>query len=224
MPNRFLELEKTLNDKRGATRPHALSATVGRWSFARSTTIPGDSLERTKRFEGSINHMYLDTVGAVTVGVGRMLPDAEAAAKLAFVRNADQASATPQEIKDEFAVIHGKEKGKVASFYKQFTTLHLTDATIEALLTENLEGVVNGLSGKLPDYGSYPVKVQEALVDMAFNLGLNGLMTKFPKFVGHIKKRDWKAAAGESKREGISDTRNAEIKTLLTDAAAAATP
>jgi hypothetical protein len=153
-----------------------------------------------------------------------MLPDAEAAAKLAFVRNADQVAATPQESKDEFAVVHGKEKGKVASFYKQFTTLHLTDATIETLLTEDLERVVNGLSSKLPDYPSYPEKVQEALVDMAFNLGLNRLMTKFPKFIGHIKKRDWKAAAGESKREGISDTRNAEIKTLLTDAAAAATP
>ena len=55
--------------------------------------------------------MYLDTVGAVTVGVGRMLPDAGAAAKLAFVRNADQAAATAQEIKDEFAVVHGQEKG-----------------------------------------------------------------------------------------------------------------
>jgi hypothetical protein len=27
------------------------------------------------------------------------------------VRNADQAAATAQEIKDEFAVVHGKEKG-----------------------------------------------------------------------------------------------------------------
>jgi GH24 family phage-related lysozyme (muramidase) len=221
MPNRFLELEKTLNAKRASTQAHALSTPLfTRWSLARGVTIPGGALERTKRFEGSISHMYLDTVGAVTVGVGRMLPDAVAAAKLAFLRNADQAAAAAQEIKDEFSVVHGKEKGKVASFYKQFTTLHLTDATIDTLLTEDLERVVTGLTGKLPDYGSYPEKVQEALVDMAFNLGLNGLMTKFPKFIGHIKQRDWKAAAGECKRGGISDARNNEIKQLLLDAAA----
>jgi GH24 family phage-related lysozyme (muramidase) len=221
MPNRFLELEKTLNAKRASTQAHALSTPLfTRWSLARGVTIPGGALERTKRFEGSISHMYLDTVGAVTVGVGRMLPDAVAAAKLAFLRNADQAAAAAQEIKDEFSVVHGKEKGKVASFYKQFTTLHLTDATIDTLLTEDLERVVTGLTGKLPDYGSYPEKVQEALVDMAFNLGLNGLMTKFPKFVGHIKQRGWKAAAGECKRGGISDARNNEIKQLLLDAAA----
>lgn len=221
MPNRFLELEKTLNSKRGASHARVLSAAAyAPWSLARSTAIPGSAVERTKNFEGSINHMYLDTVGAVTVGVGRMLPDAEAAAKLTFLRGTEKLAASTQEIKDEFVVVHGKEKGKVASFYKQFTKLHLTDATIDALLTEDLERVVNGLIGKLPDYGTYPEKVKEALVDMAFNLGLNGLMTKFPKFIGHIKKRDWKAAAGESRREGISGARNDAIKKLLSDAAA----
>ena len=36
--------------------------------------------------EGEIPHLYLDTVGAVTVGVGNMLPGAAAAQKLEFVR------------------------------------------------------------------------------------------------------------------------------------------
>ena len=224
MPNRFLELERALQTKRGA-RPQALQARpIRQWSMARSTTIPGSALARTKRLEGSIPHMYLDTVGAVTVGVGRMLPDAGAAAGLAFLRNLDDTAAGEQEIKDEFAVVHGKEKGKVASFYKQFTALHLADATIDALLTSDLETVVTGLMGKFADYDTHPVGVQEALVDMAFNLGLSGLMNKFPKFVGHINAKDYKAAAGESKRGGVSDARNEEIKKLLTDAATPATP
>jgi hypothetical protein len=71
------------------------------------------------------------------------------------------------------AIVHGKEKGKVASFYKQFARLHLTDGTIDALLNRE-PGERGERLERLPDYGSYPVKVQEALVDMVFNLGLNG--------------------------------------------------
>ena len=49
-----------------------------------------DSLRRRvrahiKHGEGSINHMYLDTVGKVTVGVGNMLPSIESAQALPFV-------------------------------------------------------------------------------------------------------------------------------------------
>ena len=224
MPNRFLELERALQTKRSAQPQAPPARPIRQWSLARSTTIPGSALERTKRLEGSIPYLYLDTVGAVTVGVGRMLPDADAAARLAFLRNLDDSGAGEQEIKDEYAVIHGKEKGHVASWYKQFTALHLADATIDSLLTADLETVVTGLKGKLADYDTYPVGVQEALVDMAFNLGLSGLMNKFPKFIEHIKAKAYKAAADESRRGGVSDARNEEIKKLLTDAAAAASP
>ena len=37
------------------------------------------SLEKLKEFEGCVPWMYRDTVGKVTVGVGLMLPDVEAA-------------------------------------------------------------------------------------------------------------------------------------------------
>ena len=47
-----------------------------------------------KRGEGCISHMYLDTVGKVTVGVGNMLPTAEAAVELPFIDRDTGASAT----------------------------------------------------------------------------------------------------------------------------------
>jgi len=46
------------------------------------------SLEKLKEFEGSVPWMYRDTVGKVTVGVGFMLPNAEAAQALAFHQGA----------------------------------------------------------------------------------------------------------------------------------------
>ena len=207
MTNRWLELEKRLQTRR---TPHTL---------ALDTTIPAGAYDRARRTEGEIEHLYLDPNGKVHVGVGRLLPSADAAAKLAFLRNADGTPATEQEIKAEFAIVAGKEGNKVASYYKQFTTLHLAKTTIDALLTADLQTVVNGLRSDFSDYGSYPAGVQEALIDMAFNLGNAGLVNEFPRFVGHIRKRDWKAAAKESHRRGVSEARNDEIAKLLDDAA-----
>jgi GH24 family phage-related lysozyme (muramidase) len=46
-------------------------------------------LPKLKVFEGSVPYMYLDTTGNVTVGVGKMLPNAAAAQKLGFIRRPD---------------------------------------------------------------------------------------------------------------------------------------
>ena len=219
------KLGKQAGEQAGRDAGKAAGAITGRRAgtkagkAARSTTIPGDAIARTKCFEGSISHMYLDTAGAVAVGVGHIMPTADVAARVTFLR-ADNTTATAEEVKAEFAVIRCNGKGKLPSFYKKDTRLHIADATIDTLLSDDLGRVVDGLTGELPGFATYPVKAQEALVDMAFNLGLNGLMTKFPKFIELVKRGDWKGAAGESRRNGISNSRNEGIKTLLTDVAA----
>ena len=88
MANRWLELERSLESKKRV---------VGTWVYAHSTTTPAGALARAKRTEGNLDHLYLDTAGYVTVGVGHMLPAADAAATLAFLRNADDAAASAQE-------------------------------------------------------------------------------------------------------------------------------
>jgi GH24 family phage-related lysozyme (muramidase) len=209
MANRWLELERSLESKKRV---------VGTWVYAHSSTIPAGALARAKRTEGNIDHLYLDTEGNVHVGVGHMLAGADAAAGLAFRRNADDAPASAQEIKDEFAAVAGQAKGKLASYYKQFTKLHLAQTTIDGLLNEDLERTISSLEGDFPDYGTYPPGVQEALIDMAFNQGNSGLVRNFPIFVAHIQNKDWKAAAGESHRRRVPEWRNAEIAQLLNDA------
>lgn len=218
MANRWLELERTLASKRGST-PRTLSSRPNRTrAYASSSTIPAGTYARAKRSEGNIEHMYVDTTGNVTVGVGHRLPDASATVGLAFLRNVDDTPATEQETKAEFAVVHGKPKGNPASFYTQFTKLHLAQSTIDGLLTKDLEQAVSGLKRDFPDYDSYPTGVREALIDMAFNLGNAGLVNGFPKFTGHIRNRAWKAAAAQSRRRELSKERNDEIEQLLNDA------
>jgi GH24 family phage-related lysozyme (muramidase) len=45
------------------------------------------------------------------------------------------------------------------------------------------------VKGKFPDFTKSPKPAQEALVDMAYNLGTQGLVDKFPKFVA-VGKQD----------------------------------
>ena len=77
----------------------------------------------------------------------------------------------------------------------------------------------DGVKNKLPDYEKYPKAAQEAITDMAYNLGIDGLFSRFPEFVKAVQKQDWKSAAMESKRMGIDDDRNDQTRWLLFDAA-----
>lgn len=170
-----------------------------------------------KAGEGSIPHLYLDTVGKVTVGVGNMLPDAASAQKLPFIHADDKRPATDDEISAEYALISAQEKGMVASNYKQFTTLVLTEEAIDKLLITRIRKFVKQLRLDFPDYDSYPEKARLGLIDMAFNLGNKGLVKKFPTFSRAARGNDRAACASECKRKGIGDARNDEIKHLFLD-------
>jgi GH24 family phage-related lysozyme (muramidase) len=177
-----------------------------------------DFKKEIKISEGSISHMYLDTVGKVTVGVGNMLPDVASAQKLGFVDRKTLKAATKEEIKAEFEKVIKLTKGLKASAYKKDTTLELPSTAIETLLDNRIETFKKELKLKFPSFATYPTNVQFALLDMAFNLGTNGLVTKFPNFKKAIEAKDWKKAASESNRPQVSGTRNATVKKWLEEA------
>jgi len=177
-----------------------------------------DFKKEIKVSEGSISHMYLDTVGKVTVGVGNMLPDVASSQKLAFVDRKTMKAATKDEIKAEFEKVSKLTKGLKASAYKKDTTLDLSATTIDTLLDNRIETFKKELKLKFPSFDTYPMTVQFALLDMAFNLGSNGLVTKFPSFKKAIEAKDWTKAASESNRPQVSSTRNATVKKWLEDA------
>lgn len=68
-------------------------------------------------YEGNIDHMYLDSNGFVTVGVGHMIPNATHAAGLAFYVRKTGAPATEEQRKAEFEAVSKETKGKVAGWY-----------------------------------------------------------------------------------------------------------
>ena len=175
--------------------------------------------KKLEQYEGRVEHMYLDTRGFVTVGVGHMMSSAEEAKKVAFINAASSAQASKKEIEDEFALIKSKPFGAAypARRFKSSTKLKLTDSTINELTNKHItsfEGELKQIYGAT-EFNTHPENVKLALFDMIFNLGMPRLKTGYPKFNKYIKVKDYKNAALESNRKGISAQRNQYVKDLL---------
>ena len=178
--------------------------------------VPESAVERAKRHEGMIVHPYLDTAGNVTLGIGRMVPDEAGFKALKLFRKSDGMEATEVEKKNEWTKVKALLPGKLPEYYDQNTTLKVDVALIRTWLTEDIETTIKQLKTEFPDYASYPPSAQGGLIEMGFNLGVPGLIRKFPTFCGAVKSKDWKKAAMECKRKSpISDCRNEETKRLF---------
>ena len=171
-----------------------------------------------ERWEGRIPHMYLDTKGLVTVGVGKMLPDVATAQALAFVRRADGLAASAAEIEADFTAVSAQPKGKLASSYKAHTALDLPDAAIDALLRIVVDGFEADLKTNYAGYDTYPVPAKRALLDMIYNLGTAGLL-KFKKLEAAVEASQWTEAAAQCHRVGPSEERNDWTRDLFLEAA-----
>lgn len=168
-----------------------------------------------KRGEGCITHMYLDTKGKVTVGVGNMLPGVSEALELPFINRESREPGTPEEITKDFRRVADQKPGRVAGSYKAFTSLDLEDDAIDALLDRRIGDFEAGLRRNFPGYDDYPQACRLALMDMVFNLGNNGLVTKFPSLTRAAREQDWEECANQCRRKGISEERNDEIRMLF---------
>ena len=165
--------------------------------------------------EGTVDHMYLDTRGYVTVGVGHLIADEKAVKKLDFIHRESHHPATDDQKVTEYNHVKEQDPGMVASRYKIYTELVLPEASIDRLLENHIEYFRNGLTQEIPDFETYPEPPQEGLLHMAFNLGLNGLFKKFPTFMKAAKARKWQICADECRRKGISQQRNDDTKRLF---------
>jgi len=74
------------------------------------------------------------------------------------------------------------------------------------------------LAAVLPNWSTYPAPAQAALFDMAFNLGLGGLM-KFHQLLAAVDGGQWSVAAAQCHRQGIAEIRNQQTAALFLQAA-----
>ncbi len=171
--------------------------------------------------EENVDHMYLDSKSNVTVGIGTFLPNAAAAAALAFRRNVTEDLASEDQKTTEYDLLDAmtNDGNFTAAHYAQFTNLHLRWDEKKRLVGDHMREIFDALLGLFPYFGNYPQSVQIALWDMAYNLGVDGLSGKFPNFCLSIQDEDWATAALESHRTGIGEERNDHIRDLFLEAA-----
>jgi GH24 family phage-related lysozyme (muramidase) len=158
--------------------------------------------------------MYLDSRGFVTVGVGHLLSNTYAAQKVFFQTEAGDA-ASDDAIANEFLLLQQQESNRVASYYQSFTSLHVSDKTMNALTDKHIDSFYHELQIIYSEFNAFPRNVKLALFDLIFNLGMTALRKKWPKLNGCIAKGDWIGAAEHCRRRGIADARNDYVKSLL---------
>jgi GH24 family phage-related lysozyme (muramidase) len=173
-----------------------------------------------EEWEGNVDHMYLDTRGFVTVGKGKMLPDAASASALPFRVRATDVPASDEEIRAEYDLIAGMEASQTrgAAFYEQFTSLYLPQADIDQLVQDHVRQDFEALLRQYPGFGNLPLSAQIALWDMIYNLGPTGL-AQFRMLRQAILDGNWEEAAEQSHRNGPSEERNQYVFDLFMDAA-----
>jgi GH24 family phage-related lysozyme (muramidase) len=175
--------------------------------------------EMLKNNEGCIPHMYLDSIGNVTVAVGQLLPKAKAAVALTFRRRDNGLKATPEEIRKDYQTVAAAPRGQVASSYKRYTQLDMPEEAMDALLDKRIAEFEQALRGEFLNYNAYPESARLGLMDMVFNLGLQKLRSLFPIFIDAVSEEDWATCAQECHRRGVSEARNTMTRRLFEDAA-----
>jgi len=171
---------------------------------------------RLVRFEGSTDYMYLCTGGEVTVGVGHAVFSESYACALKWRGTPAAAIVT-----EDWTRVKAATMGLAASQYRNLTQCRMDAGDIDKLLDADIAAVEKQLSLRLPVWEKYPESAREALFDMAFNLGLMGLL-KYYKMLVACGRGDWTIAAQESWRHGISDERNHETAALFNACSVAA--
>ena len=194
--------------------------------------------------EGNTTYLYKDTAkggGEVTVGIGIMLPDAEAAKKLPFTApdgKGGRRPATDAEIEQAFEKVDAIDNdNSVEESFKpgegrkakghNLDDLQLPKDVADRILDKRLRADANRLRDIFPEFDDYPVSAQQALLDMQYNLGstnfrasriVNGQQKGWPKLFKAVEKQNWAQAAMESHRIGVGEKRNDRTGSWFNDA------
>lgn len=189
-----------------------------------------DFIRSLKQFEGQTDHLYLDSLGNPTIGIGFMMANAHQFFALPL-HTKQHTLATIQQKQDEFNHIKQLPVGYKAAWYQQYCQLHLTEQHCDSILQQHLSqfekeliSIFSRKNGFKVPYHDLPQSVQHALLDMAFNLGSHHLSRHWPKLHQAIKQQNWQRAAQECHRKNIQPARNHKTAQLFIHAEKTTTP
>jgi hypothetical protein len=153
--------------------------------------------------EGTVEWMYLDIKGLVTVGVGNLLPSEGAAAALPFFHDGSPESpATDAERRQGWNDVHARQElARVG--HRAFRTvcdLRLSIDGIRELVNSKLSSNENILAATFPQFSDWPADAQLALLSMAWALG-PAFPASWPKFATACRALDFAGASIECRMQ-----------------------
>ena len=119
----------------------------------------------------------------------------------------------------EWYRVKNLQPARLPAYYAANTTLRMTPDAITTLQDQDVDAFRVALRSLLPEFDQYPAPAQEALLDMAFQLGAEGLIDKFPHLISSVKASDWKTCSVQCHRAGIQEWRNVATADLFRRAA-----
>lgn len=170
--------------------------------------------------EGALNTMYVDTQGHVTVGIGHMLESAAAGYNLGFTKthHISRGHGDSEDV-EETASHSDIDAAFNAAKTHTYSNVHLSDQKMLADCVNRVEADRAALRAEYSNFDHFPQSAKTALHDMAYNLGMGNLKSKFPNFNAAVNRQDWATAAAESHRVGIGDGRNKDTYDQFMNAA-----
>jgi GH24 family phage-related lysozyme (muramidase) len=170
------------------------------------------------RWEGFRREMYVDARGRIRTGIGHPLPDAGAALALPWQHRAGGRRATASEVRAAYQQVRAQAAGHPAPALQRASDLVLPAGFAADLATAHLERVVlPGVRKLCPTFDRFPLPAQRALIDMAFDLGLDRLAL-FHNLIAACRRGDFAAAADHCHRPRCQSARNVSTRDLFRDA------
>jgi GH24 family phage-related lysozyme (muramidase) len=164
------------------------------------------------QFEGLSRSFYLDGTDNVTIGIGCLITEPST---LPLLLKSTGGRASQEDVRADFNAVKALPPGRIPAYYDRVCRTRMLEADIFNLFENRLGAFIQRIEDCITVLEGFPDVACLVLVDMAFNLGVDGLMRKFPKFMNAFLAHDWKVAALECKREGIQQDRNDWARTTL---------
>jgi hypothetical protein len=180
--------------------------------------------------EGNVAHMYLDTKGLVTIGIGNLIDPISLALTLPFqfkVNNragvAGGKPATVKEIEAEWLSLKNSPNRLLltrsgASASARVTDLELSPASRQRLFDRVTNAHEAQLTTYFASFPNWPGDAQLGVMAMAWGLGVY-FPPKFPKFTAACQVQDFDAAARECNISSWRAERNQASVRFSTNAA-----
>jgi hypothetical protein len=157
-------------------------------------------------WEGELVTIYRDTLGNATVADGLLLPSMASALVLPF--QVAGRAATADEIANEYDRVMGMPKGLRAQSYANSRSPRLSLAECTDLLRPVVDSRIAELTRLVQRFASLSLKWRLGILDMAYNLGTHGLLTKFPHLMLGVEAGSSVECMAQCNRPQLSDARN----------------